>query len=548
MTLTALSRNLLNKYTDYAQRVINGDIVACQYVKLACQRYLDWMDRDDIVFIPEKVERVVNFIGKLRHFTGKMNGKPFILSDFQFWIICAIFGFYKGERRVIRNAYIELARKNGKSFFASAIALYMLIADGENNAEVELVANSTKQAKIVFEMCKNLVDGIDGRHKYFKSYRDNIRFDYTKSFLQVLSSDAGVNDGWNSLMTIIDEYHSAKDDSMYNVMKSSQGNRENPLMVVITTAGFNLFSPCYQLRRTNIEILQGVKVDDTVFAAIYTLDDGDDWKDSRNFIKANPNLGVSVNEQWLEEQITQAKNNSSLEVGVRTKNLNQWISSSDVWINNDQLLRSTQKLNLNDFSGLIAYVGVDLAAVSDLTAVCALIPKDGVFYFKAWYYLPQSCLFNNSNAELYKKWARLGYLTITAGNVTDYDYLLADLLKLNDTVYIEKVAYDSYNATQWAINSEAAGLPLEPFSQALWNFNRPTKELERLIKCGKVVIDDNEITRWCFSNVSLKIDYNENVKPIKTEKQQKIDGVVAMIQALGAYLGEPQYNNTITAI
>lgn len=548
MTLTALSRDLLNKYTDYAQRVINGDIVACQYVKLACQRYLDWMDRDDMVFIPEKVERVVNFIGKLRHFTGKMNGKPFVLSDFQFWIICAIFGFYRGDRRVVRNAYIELARKNGKSFFASAIALYMLIADGENNAEVELVANSTKQAKIVFQMCKNLVDGIDKKHKYFKSYRDNIRFDYTKSFLQVLSSDAGVNDGWNSLMTIIDEYHSAKDDSMYNVMKSSQGNRESPLMVVITTAGFNLFSPCYQLRRTNIEILQGVKTDDTVFAAIYTLDDGDDWQDSRNFIKANPNLGVSVNEQWLEEQITQAKNNSSLEVGVRTKNLNQWISSSDIWINNDQLLQSTKRLNLRNFSGLISYVGVDLAAVSDLTAVCALIPKDGLFYFKIWYYLPQSCLFNNSNAELYKKWERLGYLTITAGNVTDYDYLLADLLKLNDTVYIEKVAYDSYNATQWAINSEAAGLPLEPFSQALWNFNRPTKELERLIKCGKVVIDDNEITRWCFSNVSLKIDYNENVKPIKTEKQQKIDGVVAMIQALGAYLGEPQYNNTITAI
>ncbi len=319
-------------------------------------------------------------------------------------------------------------------------------------------------------------------------------------------------------------------------------------MVVITTAGFNLFSPCYQLRRTNIEILQGVKTDDTVFAAIYTLDDGDDWQDSRNFIKANPNLGVSVNEQWLTEQITQAKNNSSLEVGVRTKNLNQWISSSDIWINNDQLLHSTQKLDLWDFSGLISYVGVDLAAVSDLTAVSALIPKDGLFYFKTWYYLPQSCLFNNSNAELYKKWERKGYLTITAGNVTDYDYLLADLLKLNDAVYIEKVAYDSYNATQWAINSEAAGLPLEPFSQALWNFNRPTKELERLIKCGKVVIDDNEITRWCFSNVSLKLDYNENVKPIKTEKQQKIDGVVAMIQALGAYLGEPQYNNTITAI
>lgn len=536
------------KYWSYAEKVLNGEINACIYVKQACKRYLDWLERTDIKFIPSKVDRVVSFMRKLKHFTGKMNGKPFELSDFQFWIICNIYGFYKGENRVIKNVYIELARKNGKSFFAAAMALYNLIADGENNAEIELVANSTKQAKIIFTMCKNLVDGLDRKHKYFKSYRDSIKFDYTKSFLQVLSSDVTANDGWNSFLFIVDEYHSAPNSSMYDVMKSSQGNRDNPLAIVITTAGFNLFSPCYQLRQTNIEILAGIKKDDTVFAAIYTLDSEDDWKDPNNFIKSNPNLGISVKEQYLAEQVTQATNNTSLEIGVRTKNFNQWVSSSDIWISNDILLQSSKNLNISDFKNDICYVGVDLAAVSDMTAISYMIPKDGIYYFFTDYYLPQSCLSDNSNSELYKEWKRKGLLKITDGNVTDYDYVLNDLIKNNNTVLINKIAYDSYNATQWAINATSQGLPLEPFSQALWNFNKPTKEFERLIRSGKIILDNNDITRWCFSNVVIKSDHNDNIKPVKLQSQQKIDGVIAILEALGIYLSEEHYDNTIEVI
>ena len=538
------------KYTDYANKVLSGEVVACQYVKLACKRYLDWLQREDIEFKTTKVDKVITFMNHLKHFTGKMNGKPFILSDFQYWIICNIYGFYwKGtDNRVIKNVYIELARKNGKSFFAAAMALYNLVADGENNAEIELVANSTKQAKIVFQMCKYLSQGLDKKKKYFKMYRDNIRFDKTKSFLQVLSSDANANDGWNSSLFIIDEYHSAPNSSMYDVMKSSQGNRDNPLAIVITTAGFNLFSPCYQLRQTNIEILKGIKQDDTVFAAIYTLDDGDDWQDEKNFIKANPNLGISVKTNYLKEQVQQAKNNTSLEVGTRTKNFNQWLSSSDIWLSNDLLLDNTAKVDIKDFSNNTAYIGVDLAAVSDLTAVSIMIPVDDKYYFKTKYYLPQSALSNNANSEMYKEWKRLGYLTITDGNVTDYDYILADIIKANQSIYIEKIAYDSYNATQWAIKATSEGLPLEPFSQALWHFNQCTKDFERLLKLGKVVIDDNPITRWCFGNVILKYDHNENVKPMKAVDMQKIDGVIAMLQALGIYIETPQYSNIIGVV
>lgn len=536
------------KYTDYANKVVSGEIMACQYIKLACQRYLDWFNKYE--FRTDAVDRVVNFISKLKHFTGKHNGKPFVLLDYQYWIICNIFGFYhpNTNRRVINYLYIELARKQGKTALAAAIALYMLIADGENGSEVEMVANSAKQAKICFDLASNFLSSIDKKGKYFKRYRDKIKFDKTKSFLQVLSSDASGNDGYNSYCFILDECHEQKDSKLWDVMVSSQGMRENSLGIIITTAGFNKFGFCYGYRQSCIDILYGLKENDSQFAAIYTIDDSDDWADSSVWKKANPSLGHTVFESYLEQQVVNAKANTSLEVGTRTKNFNQWVSSADIWINNDLLLKCSEQLDMRTFEGCTAYIGVDLAAVSDLTAVSCMIPYNNKLYFKTWYYLPQSCLTDNSNCELYKEWKRKGLLTITPGNVTDYDYVLRDIMKLSETVYIDKIAYDSYNATQWAINATEQGLPLEPYSQALWSFNKPTKELERLIRMDKVIIDNNEITRWCFGNVTLKTDHNENIKPVKTEAQQKIDGVISMIESLGIYLNTPQYNNIITAV
>lgn len=220
------------KYIEYPTKILNNEITSCEYVKLACKRYLSFFERDDMYFDSSKVDKVVNFMQKLKHFTGSHNGKSFVLQPFQFWIVCNIYGWYWKEtnERVTKNVYIELARKNGKSFFAAAIALYNLIADGEANAEVEIIANSAKQAGIVFSMCKNLVDGLDAKHKYFKAYRDKIKFDATKSFLQVLSTDVNSNDGWNSSLFVVDEYHSAPNSLMYDVMKSSQRNERKSII------------------------------------------------------------------------------------------------------------------------------------------------------------------------------------------------------------------------------------------------------------------------------------------------------------------------------
>lgn len=534
-----------NKYKKYAEDVVNEKIIACKYVKQACQRYLSFFEKYD--FNEKKVQKVINFISRLKHFTGKHNGKPFVLLPYQEFIIYNIFGFYhKGtNKRVTNYVYIELARKQGKTALAAAIALYMLVADGENGSECEIVANSAKQAKICFDMCSNFLQSIDKKGKYFKRYRDKIKFDYTKSFLQILSSDASGNDGYNSNCFILDEAHEQADSRLWDVMCSSQGMRENPLAMIITTAGFNLFGFCYDYRKTCVEILSNVKEDDSQFVAIYTLDYEDDWQCEDTWIKSNPSLDVTVNKDYLKQQVIKAKNNSSLEVGTRTKNFNQWLSSSNIWINNNVLLDSTKRINVEDYSGQQCYIGVDLASVSDLTALSVLIPNSDKYIFKTWYYLPQSTLTNNSNSELYKLWKNQGYLTITDGNVTDYDYITNDILKLNRYLYINKIAYDQYNATQWAITATAEGLPLEPFSQALWHFNKPTKELERLIKSGKVIIDDNPITRWCFSNVVLKHDHNDNCKPTKNQDQTKIDGVIAILEALGGYLETPQYSNII---
>jgi phage terminase large subunit-like protein len=250
----------------------------------------------------------------------------------------------------------------------------------------------------------------------------------------------------------------------------------------------------------------------------------------------------------MREQVQSAKNNPSEEVGVKTKNLNVWCDSSEVWLPEHYIIKSTKKVNLEDFRDCSCYVGVDLAATSDLTAVSYLIEKDGLYYFKTHYYLPEAALIEKVDKELYKYWKQKGLVTITQGNVTDYDYIINDLVAASNIVNLQMIGYDKYNATQWAIKSTELGLPLEEFPQNLGNFNKPTRELERLVMSNKTVIDNNEITRFCFRNVFLKADHNGNVKPNKSCDKKKIDGVIAMIQALGCYLTVPRWSNSIMTV
>lgn len=537
------------KYWRYAVDVLDGKITACKYIKQACERYLQFFDKYE--FKPEKCDRVINFISHIKHYNSSFAKKPFILMPWQEFVVFNIFGFYhpNSNKRVTSKVYIEVARKNGKTAFLMAIMLYLMIADGEEGAECDIVANCAKQAGIGFEMAKKFVSSLDAKGKYFKKYRDKIKFEKQSAFFQVLASDASRLDGLNSYAFVLDECHEQKDSKIWDVMVSSQGMRENALGIITTTAGFNLFGFCYNYRSLCLEILAGVKENDSQFTVIYTLDEGDDYTDSKNWVKANPSLGVTVKEEYLKEHVLNAKNNKSLEHGVLTKQFNMWVSSADKWLPYDLLLESTKKIDIEDFKDETCWIGVDLASVSDLTAVSAMWVKDDKYYFKTWYYIPEYTLFNSVNSELYKLWKRQGYLITTCGNVCDYDYVMRDLLKLNAVCPVQKIAYDKYNATQFAINCTEQGLPLISYSQALWSFNKPTKEFERLIKNKQVYIDYNPITLWCFQNLELKSDFNENVKPVKSgnlkSSENKIDGVIAMLQALGIYLQEPRFDNLI---
>ena len=547
----------IHGYVDYVKGVLDGSIVACEYIKLACQRTIDFDNRDDMYFDEEDVTRRINFIWKMRHSTGEHNKQHFKLLPWQLWLISQIFGWKWKDTgyRVTRKVFLMISRKNGKTAICSALSLAAMVGDGQSGQEIDIIANNSKQAGICFDQIKNYAESVDPLRKIFQTYRSEIRVPYFKSKIQVLSSESMGLDGWNSSVVIFDEFHAQKNWDLYNVMKSSQAAREQPLMIVLTTAGFLIGEayPCYSTWETCIDILRKDKQDDAYFSAIYQLDEGDDWQDEECWIKCSPSLDQTVFRQFMREELTAAKNNVSLENGIRTKTLNEWRQSENVWLPYDLLKSNMQPMTVEEMSNLpnvsYAYIGVDLSAVSDLTALSLMVESDGKMYFKSWAFVPEDCLLSGQNAMRYRDWQKMGYIDVTDGNVQDYDYILSKIREIDSIIPIAGVYYDQWNAVQFAVNATNIGLPMYPYSQALGNFNRPTKMFELLLKKGDIVMDYNTMVLWCFANSTLKYDFNDNCKPIKADtKNGKIDTVIAMLQALGGYYLDNNFTQDLTAV
>lgn len=547
----------IHGYVDYVKGVLDGSIVACEYIRLACQRTIDFDNRDDIYFDEADVTRRINFIWKMRHSTGEHNKQHFKLLPWQLWLVSQIFGWKWKETgyRVTKKVFLMIARKNGKTAICSALSLAAMVGDAQSGQEIDIIANNAKQAGICFDQIKNYAESVDPLRKLFQTYRSEIRVPYFKSKIQVLSSESMGLDGWNSSVVIFDEFHAQKDWSLYNVMKSSQAAREQPLMIVLTTAGFLIgdIYPCYSTWQTCIDILRGDKQDDAYFSAIYQLDDGDDWEDEECWTKCSPSLDQTVFRQFMREEITAAKNNVSLENGIRTKTLNEWRQAENVWLPYDLLKSRMTPMTLEDMSNLpnisYGYIGVDLSAVSDLTALSLMVESEGKFYFKSWAFIPEDGLKEGVNASKYREWKNENYIEVTEGNVQDYDYILNKIIEINNIIPLAGIYYDQWNAVQFAVNATNLGLPMYPYSQALGNFNRPTKMLELLLKKGDIVMDYNPMVLWCFSNATLKYDFNDNCKPIKADlRSGKIDPVISMLQALGGYYLDNNYGAELTAL
>lgn len=324
----------------------------------------------------------------------------------------------------------------------------MLIMDGEESPQIACLANSREQAKIIFEYITKFGQSIDRKSEIIKYYRNYIYTKFNNGTAKVFSADASKLDGLNISLGIIDEFHEQRDRRLFDVMASSQGMREQPLMMIITTAGFNLESPCHDTFELAVEILHDVKQDDTFFPFIFQMDADDDWEDDSNWIKCQPNLGVTVTKDYMRGELLKAKNDVTAEVGVKTKTFNMWCSSKLAWLPMEQVAKKMAYVDLEDFRGESCYIGVDLSQVSDMTALSVLIPKDGKYFFKTWTFLPEASLDGNPNEELYRKFIQEGSLIITPGNVVDYSYITKMIVDINDILTIEEIGFDKWNATQ----------------------------------------------------------------------------------------------------
>ena len=542
---------ILQEYKQYAEDCISGKQICGRYIQLAASRYLSLFNNPDYEFRTDKVDKMIKFIENITLFEGKFHGQKLRLLPFQKFLIYGGYGFYyRGtDERVVKHIILDIGRKQAKSTLCAAISLWHLIGENEYSAEIDIAANSREQARILFRMSCELSKLMDKSGKHIQRTINRVRYPKLNGFIQVLSSDTNNLDGYGASLFIEDEMHAAKDTRLYDVLQSSQGARHNPMSIIATSAGYNLSGPYYtEIRKSAIDMLEGLIENDSLFALIYTLDENDDFRDEKNWVKSMPGLDVMVPRSYIRDRIQNIQTQPSTEIDIITKNFNCWVSSAETWIDDSYIMSSFENVDLSKLKNEECYGGVDLSAVSDLTTVSTMFPPnpDRVYYpdkfiFKSWCFLPEDTIEKSPNKEFYKKSVNVNHLTKTPGNVVDYDYILRSLLDTNKDTPFTKICYDQYNATQFAINANDAALPMEPYAQGLGNFNRPTKDFERLILSGKVIIDANVITRWCFQNVVLKEDYNENVKPIKSSKDQKIDIVISMLQCLGGYLADPRY-------
>lgn len=543
-----IEKEIREKITTYPWDVLEGKILACENIKLACKRFIDFLDMEDRYFDVEDVERTIRFFERFRHFTGQYNNKPFILQEWQKFMVCGIYGFKwkKDNTRVTRTFILSVSRKQGKTSCISIMAIKALLE--ENNAQVIVAANSASQASILFKMASSYLKSLGGKvDKLFRRFRDRIMFDKTDSSMRVVSADASRLDGLNCNFAVVDEISQAPNSDVYDVLESSMGSRQQPLMCCCTTRSNNQSGFYKELEQSGIDVMRGLKQDDSVFCLVYTLDDGDDCEDEEVWKKCSPNLGISVSEDFYRQQITKMKNNPSQTTAIMTKVFNVWTSTSNVWIPQSYTFKVMDKVKMDDFKDKLLYLSFDLASTSDLTCLSAMYEDNGTYYFKNWYYLPQEALKTSTNKDNYKKWQRQGFLTVTQGNVTDYDYVMNDIQKLQDNSEgIVRISYDSWNATDFTIRLTESGFNMKPYSQSIGSMNRPTKAIERLIMEGKnIVIDKNPITLFCFENSVPKPDYNDNIKIIKESYENKIDGVIAIIMNYGGFQEENHYDGSL---
>jgi phage terminase large subunit-like protein len=538
----------------YAQAVVAGDIPACQWVRRACQRQLDDLARfkgrsSPYRFNPlltdamgrkyRPADNLCAFVELLPHIKGPLAGTPITLEPWQVFILTTIFGWVKRDgRRRFRRAYIEVPRGNAKSTLSSAVGLYMLTADGEGGAECYSLATTRDQARIVFGDAQQMARKSPGfRTRYGVTVgAHNIHVLNAAAKFEALSAEGSTLDGLNIHFGCIDELHAHKTRTVYDVVETGTGKRDNSLLWVITTAGSDRAGICYEARTFVTRVLGGQVEDASQFGIIYGLDDGDDWGTEDALVKANPNWGISVRPEVILPLQAKALQLPSATNNFRTKHCNDWVSVDTAWMDIRAWERCADShLRPEDFEGEPCWIGIDLASKVDIASMAFLFKREGRVMAFVRHYLPEDTVFAAANSQ-YQGWMHAGRLLATPGNVTDFGLIEAELLDAASRFEIKAVAFDPFQATQFSTRMLAEGLPMIEVRPTVLNFSEPMKQLEALVLQGKWAFDGDPVLTWMVSNVVCHRDAKDNIYPRKERPENKIDGVIAVLMALNRLL------------
>lgn len=552
----------------YVKGVVSGKVMACQWVVAACVRHLQDLERSKkkdfpYKFVKPTAERVCEFLELMPHIKGPKarNGELIELEDWQCFILVVVFGWVhkKTGFRRFRRVYIEVPRGNAKSTLSSGVALYMLTADDEAGPEVYSAATTRDQAKIVFGDARSMVKkrrdmvrhyGLDNQVRYLLCGAND-------GIFRPLSRDGETQDGLNIHFGCLDELHAHKTREVYEVVETGAGKRDQSLIWAITTAGFNRSGICYEIRSYVTQILRkalaewddnpytlkgDVADDEQQFGIIYTLDDDDDWTDERVWQKANPNWGVSVMPDYVAGLAHKAMQMASAQNGFKTKHLNLWVNADQAWMDMRAWERGADyDLAVEDFSGESVILSLDLASKVDLAVRVKLFERqvsgETHYYVFASFYLPERQVNESGNAQ-YEGWVADGWIQATEGDVIDFGLIEADIQSDAEAFDLTSVPYDPWQATQLAQRMTEKDVPMVEYRQTVQNFSEAMKDLEALVLSGRLHHDGNPVLAWCISNVVCHTDAKDNIYPRKERPENKIDGAVALIMALGSTLRE----------
>lgn len=544
MPLQTSNKNYTDIALNYAHEVVESIRIENKWVVLACKRFLNYYTNPpkDYTYYAKKANKVCRFCELLKHVKGELAGQNIILQPWQIFIICNVFGFIHKikKTRMIIEAYEEVARGAGKSTFMSALALYMLLADGEKGADVYSLATTKEQASIVFEDAKQMALGNKDLLNYYgvQCGRNGIFSVGLNAKFRALSSDANTLDGLNIHFAVIDELHAHKTPAVYNVTKTAIGKRAQPLIFCITTAGYNLDGICMTRRKYVQKLLLGEIEDISTFGIIYTVDDGDDWRSIDSAKKAQPNFGVSTNARVIQMQLKSALNSVAEELEYKTKYLNLWCQADTAFIDSHIYAQCVDHtLKAEDFKNECCLYSVDLATKYDLLAVIKLFArkiKDDIHYYVfADFFLPSETIAKSNNVN-YGEWVRRGYIHEMGGKVNNF--LKVEEFIVNDSAIFEPVGlvYDPYHANEFVQIMQMQGFKCIECQNTVKTMSEPMKNIKALMLNKQIHFSNNETLEWCFNNVVCHEDLKNNVYPRKekNKRDNKIDGAVATIMAM----------------